>query len=452
MIFLKELTQIFLGEKERGIPQVQLIRGTVETFILRVTSIGFAFATSFILARILGAKGYGIYAYTTSWVSLLCIPSVMGLDTLLTREVARYKTLSDWHSLRGLLSLSDKIGLFASLGFALTGAIVIWLVKSHLERQMVDTFWIGMTILPFLTLTRLRQGSIQGLGCIIEAQIPLMLILPFLFIILILIMHFGFRLTAPLAVGMQAIAAGCAFFSSNILLKRHLPSFTKGTCPEHHYIWIWLHSGFVLLLAQAAWTINDQISTVIIGSIIGPESAGIFDIARRMAMIISFVLMTVNVPLAPTVASLHVRGERKCLQQLVTKSVRLALFGSLPVAFVLVIFRHRVLSLFGNDFIGGSTTLAILSIGQLINVGIGSVGLLLNMTGGERHTAWGTGIATVVNVILNFILIPIWGIEGAAVANTISIATWNILLAMLVYKTLNIHPTAFGPLKLKREG
>ena len=75
---------------------------------------------------------------------------------------------------------------------------------------------------------------------------------------------------------------------------------------------------------------------------------------------------------------------------------------------------------------------------------MGPVGLLLNMTGHERETAKGVAISAVLNMVLNFLLIPRWGITGAAVATTVSMIAWNLLLAWQVNTKLTIQPTIFG--------
>lgn len=447
---VKELILILLGRQAQNTLQAQLVRGASGTFALKVATTGLAFIISIVLARLLGAKGYGAYAYAISWVSLLSVPAVMGLDILLTREVARYKTQSDWGSIRGLLYWSDRIVLLISLVLALLAALVVSNFADCLESQMATSIWVAIIILPFFALIRLRQGGIQGFGHVIEAQLPQILILPFLFLVLVLSLYFIFgTLTAPWAVGMYAFSSGVAFLVGTLLLKKYLPGPVKEASPNY-YICKWLKNTFPLLFVGVMVIINEQISVVMIGSMLGSEAAGIYDIVRRGAALVSFVLMAVNMPLAPTVASLYARGEMERLQQVVMKSARVALFGSLPIAIGIIIFGRWILLLFGVEFTGGSTAIAIMSLGQLVNAGMGSVALLLNMTGHERDTARGGGIATVTNVALNAILIPVWGVEGAAAANAISIAIWNSLLAIWVYKKLGIYSTAWGNAWIKK--
>jgi len=446
--YLRELVQILLGKGRQDTLRAHLVRGASGTFALKIASTGLVFITSLVLARILWAKGYGAYIYAISWVYLLSVPAVMGLATLLTREVARYKAQKDWGLIRGILRWSDQVVLIVSLGLMFLATGVVWLLGGHLEPQIAISLWIAMLILPFLAFVSLRQGAMQGLGYVIAAQLPQMLVLPILFLILVGGLHFAFDLNASLVVGMRALAAMIAFLIGAGLLKKHLPSSVKEALSDYHTR-DWLRSMLPFLFVSTAGTINEQISIIMVGSMLGSEATGIFDVARRGAMLVSFILMAVNMPLAPIIARFYARGEKERLQRVVTKSARVALFGSLPIALGLIIFGRWVLLIFGREFMGGSAVLAILCSGQLVNVGMGSVGLLLNMTGHERDTARGIGIAAAVNMALNVILIPLWGIEGAAIATATSLIIWNIILLMRVREKLGLNSTALGKISKK---
>jgi O-antigen/teichoic acid export membrane protein len=81
---------------------------------------------------------------------------------------------------------------------------------------------------------------------------------------------------------------------------------------------------------------------------------------------------------------------------------------------------------------------------------MGLAALVLNMTGHERDTAKGIAVSALLNVTLNALLIPLWGIEGAALASTLSMVVWNSLLVVLVHRRLGLHATALGPLRPNR--
>jgi len=241
----------------------------------------------------------------------------------------------------------------------------------------------------------------------------------------------------------RTFAAVIAFLFAIGLTRKYWPQSAKEVIPKYRKS-EWLKSSLTLCIAGSASIVNQQISVVMLGSMIGPEEAGIFDVARKIVIPISFVLAAVNMPLAPAIAGLYAKGDMQRLQHLITKSARLILITSFPIALAFIMFGNWILYIFGKEFSGGGTALAILCVGQLINAGMGSVAILLNMTSHEQDTVRGIVIAAVINVTLNAVLIPIWELEGAAVANTISMVTWNVLLAMWVYKRLGIYSTAFG--------
>ncbi len=437
-----KLLEVFCQSEGQTL-RMRMIRGASATFVFKIINTCLVIMTTLLLARLLGAQEYGIFAYAMSWASLLSVPAATGLDILLVREVAKYDAREDWEGLNGILHWSDRVAIVSSLGCAAIFCIAVWFLHDRFEPQVRVALWMAMTLLPFLVFISLRQGTLQGIGRIVEAQIPLMLVFPALFFCLVTACFLVFGLSASLAVGLRVFAAVVAFLVATALLSKYLPSPAKKIRSGYHSRQ-WFRSALPLLFVGTGGIVNQQISTVIVGSMLGVEAAGIFDVAGKGTIFVSFVLLAVNMPLAPVVADLNAQGERERLQRIVTKSARAAFFGSLPIALALIFFGHWVLLIFGGEFVKGSAVIAILSGGQLVNVGMGSVALLLNMTGHEWDTAKGIGIAALLNLALNLVLVPIWNIEGAAIANSASMVTWNILLARWVYKRLNVRASVIG--------
>ncbi|HMG66755.1 MAG TPA: polysaccharide biosynthesis C-terminal domain-containing protein, partial [Chitinophagaceae bacterium] len=95
------------------------------------------------------------------------------------------------------------------------------------------------------------------------------------------------------------------------------------------------------------------------------------------------------------------------------------------------------------DLLNGNRALAILCIGQLINVLCGSVGTVLIMTGHQKFSVYALVVSTVVNIILNILLTPRYGVVGTAIATAGSLMMWNLLMYWFVRKKVKIFPTAF---------
>ena len=435
----------FLNKGEAGSLQRRLTRNAAGSFGLKIASIGLAFVTSVLLARLFGPEGYGLYAYALAWMLILQIPAGLGMKALLVREVASYQARSEWGLMHGLLRWANRAVLVVSIGIALIAAVIVWLVGGENNSQMLAVFGLALISLPWLSLTLLRQATLQGLHRVVIGQFPETFIQPAVFIILLggAYLMFKDNLSVTGAMGIRVLSIGVAFFVGAELLRRNLPQVLQKVSPEYQ-ISVWVRSVIPFMLISCMYVINNRTDAVMLGAMQGPESVGLYVVASRGAEFISFILVAVNQAIGPAIAKLYVEGNISRLQNLITKSSRAIFLISLPIALSLIIFGHWFLLLFGSEFTEGRTALTLLSIGQLINAGMGSVGYLLNMTGHERDTAIGIGASAMLNIILNAILIPKFGLEGAAAATAISTILWNILLLFFVHKRLKIQPTALG--------
>lgn len=442
---LKYLYQILFNIKKAGTLKGRLARSASGSFGLKIASAGLSFVVGLLLARLLGTTGYGTYAYAMNWIGLLAVPGALGLDRLLVREVAAYETNAEWCLMRGLLRWSNQAVLIVSSGLALLAAFTGCILVSRKDSLMLNSLLIALILLPMVTLIRLRQSVLRGLNRVIAGQLPEMLFQPIFFICFVgaAYLLLGKDLTVPRVLGINVAATGITFFIGTRVLHKTLPPTIKETFPSYK-IQEWIQSALPLMLIAGMKIINARTDLLMLGAMKGPKEAGIYAVANRGAELISFILIAINTALAPTVVNLFAAGETKKLQKIITKSTRIILVFSLPIGLALIIFGHWFLLLFGEAFTQGRVTLAILSFGQIVNASMGSVGLLLVMTGHEKSVAIGVGISAALNVILNALLIPKWGVAGAAIATASSMITWNILLGIWVYKTLGIHSTVLG--------
>lgn len=444
---LRGLVQTLLGREEVDTLRGRLTRGATGSFALKISATGLSFVVSVLLARFLGAEGYGIYAYALAWANLLGVLATLGLDRLLTREVAAYQTRSEWGLMRGLLQRANQAVLLVSLGLALGAAVVAALV---FEGLMLSTFWLALVLLPLVALTNLRQAAMRGLHRVVLGQLPEFLVRPLLLILLVVGAYLALegKFTASWAMGMHVVAAGAAFLMGAIMLIKYLPQTIKMASTTYQTRW-WAQSALYLLAISAMSVINDRTPTLMLGAMKGTEAVGVYAVAYRGASLVSFVLFAINAILAPTIASLYASQEMQRLQRIITKSARLILALSLPIALGLLVFGDWLLLLFGPEFVQGRVALSIMSLGYLVNAAMGSVGFLLTMTGHERDVAIGIGLSAVMSVALNALLIPQWSTEGAALATALCMAFWNLLLAVRVRKRLGIYPTALGRIPIR---
>jgi O-antigen/teichoic acid export membrane protein len=183
---------------------------------------------------------------------------------------------------------------------------------------------------------------------------------------------------------------------------------------------------------------------IMIGAIIGTREAGIYVAVSRTAAFTLFGINAVNVVLGPMISALHSSDKREDLQRLLMLAARGGFAFMVPVGAVLVLWGRHVLGFFGAEFVEGYTPLVILAAAQMVNALAGSVGVLLVMTGHQRLVCVILTASVLLNVLLNAILIPAYGLSGAAAATGSTTVLWNVLLLVYVSKRMGLNPTVFA--------
>jgi O-antigen/teichoic acid export membrane protein len=253
--------------------------------------------------------------------------------------------------------------------------------------------------------------------------------------------------TAKAAMSLNLAAMGLAFLVGAAILRSFLPKAVEAADPVLRGF-SWATSVLPLIFMASAGALFGQIDTLIVGAIKGAKAVGIYGVADRGAESAAFLFIAAGTVFAPTVSRMYAAGEMEKLQRMVTKFARVTLLLSLPVALALIFDGEWFLRMFyGPEFVEGRAALAILTLGQILPVAIGPVGVLLIMTAHESKAAVALGWGVLANIILSFAMVPRWGLQGAAIANTISIAFVNILLVRALWKALGIQSWAIGRVK-----
>jgi len=426
---LKALYKEILDNNQRG----ELMRAAGATAVFRIGASLLAFAASLLYARVLGPHDYGLYAYVIAWTSVLAIPASLGIPRYLVREGAKQP-----ESIRWLRRWADG-------GVLVTGLLAAMLLISAFFMPVVAGTGYLFAIaapLPLLhNLIGIRVSLLQAQGQIIQSQWPQLVLGPSLMLVVLvgLWLWRGELSALDLVVVLMlttltqlAVNDLCLRFSAGYQVARQQGSAQI----KHSLSFMWL--GMLFL-------INSRTDLIMLGTLSGAESAGVYAIATRMSEFIPFILVAANTVIAPRIARLHQQGNRALLQRLITGAASRVFYITLPIALLFTIFSQPLMQhLFGADFTIGSTALQILVTAQLFSVLAGPTGVILNMTGHENLAAAGVGISALINIVLNSALIPLFDLTGAAIATGTSLVIWNSLLWYWIRHRLNLHPSAVG--------
>lgn len=419
--------------------RMHMTYGVIGTLGLKVSSVVAGLIANIILARRLGADEFGVYAFILAVIGLLAIPTSLGLPEFVVREVAKYRSKEQWGYIKGLLVRTHcavaVVGVLLCVISAMVVALSEWGYKA--------AFYISLPLLLVNSLSNIRASILRGFRHVVLGQLPEAVIRPWLFTGILAVLALSGTILTPYRVLSVQLLCSIIVFSVGIwLLAKLLPRNVKSTKSQYSTDSMLSHAVPFLFLGAMTF-VNSQVDILMLGFMRSNVEVGVYKVAAQGAQLVIFLLLSVNSTIGPLLSELHAAGDFSRLKSVANLSARIVLLGTLPVALVFIFFgRPIITSIFGSEYVNASVPLAILCFGQVVNAGMGSVALILNMTGNEKDSLKGMASASLLNIALNAMFIPKFGIIGAAWATSVSMMIWNLILAKMVYKRLGfwVHP------------
>lgn len=415
----------------------EVVRGTILAFALKVGGSGLAFAFNVAVARLLGAEGGGLYFLALSITIIGSEIGRVGLDNALLRFVAAHATHGEWGQVKAVHALGMQLAISVSAVLSLTGFIAAdWMAVTLFNKPALGEplRWMSLSILPF-TILNLQAQSLKGLKRIRDAILVQSIGVPLI----------GLLLIWPLAhsAGVEGVSWGylaatalVALFS--ILAWRNAVAGSDWETVSYPFKVLWESCKPLFTISLLNTAILTWSPLLLLGLWGTAAEVGIFGVATRLALLVSFLLVTLNNVIAPKFAELYATRNIHAMGHMARRSSALLTLLVSPVFLILFIYSSEVMRLFGPEFVAGGPILAILLVGQLVNVVTGSVGYLLMMSGNEntvRNISIGSAIFL---LILMLLLAPSLGGVGAAIASSAVLAVGNLASAYAVYKKFGI--------------
>ena len=400
-----------------------------------------------ILARWLGAEGYGTYAFVMAWVVILNIPAQFGLPDLLMRDLAVGRSDRIQASLGALLQRSVRLVLILSILTTLIGLVLTQFLMTGSDENLKHSLVIGLCGLPALALLGVYGAAWRGLGRPLSAVLfgSLMPTTIVLVLTTVAVAMLGQGDNADVALLCRFIGLAGALTAAIIFLRRYMKGFPISQNKPLHSVRETLVAALPFMMLTGAFIIMSRTDVVMIGVLAGQREVGLFNAGLQAALLAQFGLAVSNSIVAPEFARLYANGDKKQLQYLAVSTARFVFLFGLVILSILLIFGTFLLGLlFGAEYQAAFGAMAILVVGQSVSLLFGEPGFLLNMTGNQNLTLYLVGGTAVLNLVLNAILIPLAGIQGAAVATSIALVTWRCLAYVHVRRRLGINCAVFS--------
>jgi len=445
---LRSIQKTLSGEGNNNLRE--LIKGGLFAFGYRLITMCVSYGLVILISKKLGKEGIGVWNLCIATLNIWVMIGCFGFNTSIVRFVSQYRA-KNWHAT--VRKLYRVIIRYSSLGGIALGTILYFaseFLATHYFKDPAMNVPLKITgfIVPLVVISTINVEFIRGMKRIQVSEFFRTLVLQASALIGTLILSY-YSLAAEDPLIAYACGAILAVVGTTIFIYKYLKRAAKSgevaTDPEPFFSFKnHLMISLPMIMTSFIQLLNGRVDILMLGYFSDTGVAGVFGIAFKLSIITNFVIGAMKAIAMPKISELFWSDKKDELKKVVHFSTFFIFAFAFPVSLVLMIFPEFILSLIDEEFVVGATVLRIFALMQLINAGSGMVAVFLNMSGNQLFFTKIVSITSTMNIILNLILIPIYGMEGAAFATLVSTVTWNLVGVRFIYKRYKIS-TFFNP-------
>lgn len=416
-------------------------------FVGRFLGYILGFLMNFILARLFGPKIVGQYSLVKTTVDLVVIFTVFGLNNGIVKYASRYINNNEENKLFEVLKISF---IYAGL-FSVLGSVIIFVFRGFIankifnDNELVIALSYGAWLVIPFTLRRIFSGIYRSYKDLKDYIIPVEVYRRFAIVIFLLILyilefkHISYVIGSFLLIEISNLS----YLAKNIknigLNFKKIFAFELKNKEKSIKNQVLSYSSMVILIHFMHLILN-KIDRVMLGIFSTSEVVGVYNTAASVTILLTFFLSSSNMIFSPIISELYSKNKLNMLQSLYSTITKWLIILTVPIMINIYFFSEIIMGFFGEEYLIGASTLFILGLGQLINTAVGANGYIMNMCGFEKLLLINDIFMAIINIILNVVMIPKYGMLGAAIATAISIASFNLFKLLQVKYYLDIIP------------
>ncbi|KAF1297262.1 hypothetical protein BAU15_06865 [Enterococcus sp. JM4C] len=359
------------------------------------------------IARVIGAQGVGINAYTNSIIQYFILFGSIGVNLYGNRSIAYVRD-----NKKEMSKVFWEITILKLITVTIAYlAFLIFLFFSH-EYQQYFLYQSVLILAAGLDISWLFMG-------IEDFQKPV--IRNMLVKIASVILIFSLVKTEN-DLGLYILITAGSIFIGNLTLWPYLRKTVRPIRLRKLQIWKHLRPSISLFIPQIAIQIYLVLNKTMLGALVSVTAAGYFDNADKLVKVILAVVTATGTVMLPRVAHTFAKGNNEKVNEYLYTSFDMVSLIATPMMFGLMAIAPRFAPwFFGNNFIGIEQLVMVLSP-VILFIGWSNVTgqQYLMPTHKMKYFTYSVTVGAVVNLALNIIMIPLWGAVGACVATVVS--------------------------------
>lgn len=410
------------GVAAKGEVGKEVVKGSSVAFVATLLVRFLTLVATVILTRHLGTAQFGVFALGVSFNAIAVIVATLGMDRGLVRFVPKHRVDQDGSRLMGDLisSLTSVVlfgGVLGGILFALSPTLAGWLADGDTDAAagVLRFFSLGV---PLSALAIVGAAFAQSMKKIPVQQSVLTGRIVARVAVAALAAFAGWGAFG--VAGGYLAAAGVAALLGLVAIVRTFPRDLPRSTPIYEPRRL-LSFSLPLMAAGFIYVLIGKVDVLMVGALSTDEEVGIYSAATRTSLLLLLVLMAVNQITSPTMSGLYASERHGDLATLFRQITQWVLILSLPMVIVTLLLPEDILGVFGGGFRAGGTALAILALGQVVNLMTGPVQRLMEMTGRQYAVLGALAGVIVLDLLFNWLLIPRYGSSGAATATSLSL-------------------------------
>ncbi|MEY4594458.1 MAG: hypothetical protein RIQ47_868 [Bacteroidota bacterium] len=416
-----------------GIP-----RSVLEFMLFRLIGLVLVFLLHVVLANMMGAKIYGDYVIVISWLQLLVVVSTFGMESSAAQFLPVLVSQKKYGEAAGFVRFSFRLITIVSVICSI--GVFLFLLFYGLKKTVSfkeGLFW-SVFLLPVLALVHQSSAVLRAFQRIKASVLPLQVTWP---VLMVITAGWYYLENNKLPIdAIMLLQLVCTLIVGWLVQrKKNRRLDIEIATAEPVYEWkSWLSSGSFNLLLSLAEFLLKHADVITVGYVISHIQSGRYYAATAIASIVAFGLTVTDQAYMPGLRSAFLSGKRKVLQEKLRSATRQVFMITLPVVLVFMLAGRWLLSAFGSSFEQAYIPLLILLSGQLFHAAIGMSGGLLSVAGHRHRYLIYATVSVIVQLIALFLVLPSFGLVGAALTVTLSRILLNLLCFIFLKKRYSV--------------
>lgn len=409
-------------------------------FSIRIVSAAIAYLSQVFLVRWMGAFEYGIFVGV--WVAAVILGGLacLGFQTGIIRFISEYRTSGEDDYLRGSIAGSLLWAFLFSTALAVIGAVGVHYFADAFDSYYLIPIYLAAVCLPMLSLQEVNDGVARAHNWPGVALVPTFILRPLLIIaVMIAAVWLGYPADAPTAMIATIIATYIASLLQFALIFRRLrkvvPKGTRKFRPSG-----WLAVTMPIFLVEGFYMLLTNVDILLVSHFMEPEEVAVYFAAAKTLALVHFVYFAVKAASAHRFSVYRTAGNQERYEQFIQETVHWTFWPSLGFALLMLVMAPYFLMLFDGSFVEpGTDIIWILTLGIIARATVGAAESVLTMSGEQNACAVVYGATLAVNLILNWNLIPVYGLNGAAMATSAALVFEAFALYATAQRRLGLH-------------